>query len=109
MKKTLKLLMLMGIIALGINFTEVKAETTTVDVTTAHQEAITTPETTTPEVAETTTQEITTEEPTTKPNVNTIGKAVKKGGYVKKKVFAYNLKLEKVTKVRKILRLNFAG
>lgn len=43
MKKTLKLLMLMGIIALGINFTEVKAETATVDVTTAHQEAITTP------------------------------------------------------------------
>lgn len=45
MKKTLKLLMLMGIIALGINFTEVKAETATVDVTTAHQEAITTLET----------------------------------------------------------------
>ena len=45
MKKTLKLLMLIGVIALGINFTEVKAETTTVDVTTAHQEAITTPET----------------------------------------------------------------
>lgn len=45
MKKTLKLLMLMGIIALGINFTEVKAETATVDVTTAHQEATTTPET----------------------------------------------------------------
>ena len=37
--------MLIGVIALGINFTEVKAETTTVDVTTAHQEAITTPET----------------------------------------------------------------
>ena len=104
MKKTLKLLMLMGIIALGIDFTEVKAETATVDVTTAHQEAITTPETTTPGGVEKTTQEITTEEPTTKPNVDTAGKAVKKGGYVKKKVFAYNLKLEKVTKVSKGVR-----
>ena len=104
MKKTLKLLMLMGIIALGINFTEVKAETTTVDVTTAHQEVTTTPETTTPGGEEMTTEEITTEEPTTKPNVDTAGKAVKKGGYVKKKVFAYNLKLEKVTKVSKGVR-----
>lgn len=96
--------MLMGIIALGINFTEVKAETTTVDVTTAHQEVTTTPETTTPGGEEMTTEEITTEEPTTKPNVDTAGKAVKKGGYVKKKVFAYNLKLEKVTKVSKGVR-----
>ena len=34
----------------------------------------------------------------------TTGKSVKKGGYVKKKVYAYNLKLEKVTKVEKGVR-----
>lgn len=35
MKKTLKILMLIGIIALGINLTEVKAEEVTAPVTTA--------------------------------------------------------------------------
>lgn len=36
--------------------------------------------------------------------MDTTGKSVKKGGYVKKKVYAYNLKLEKVTKVEKGVR-----
>lgn len=48
MKKTLKILMLIGIIALGINLTEVKAEEDTAPVTTAPQETTTAPETTTP-------------------------------------------------------------
>lgn len=103
MKKTLKILMLIGIIALGINLTEVKAEEVTAPVTTAPQETTTAPETTTPAVTtpqETTTkvEQPTTVQPTTKPDVDTTGKNVKKGGYVKKTVTAYNLKLEKVTK-----------
>ena len=44
MKKTLKILMLIGIIALGINLTEVKAEEVTAPVTTAPQETTTAPE-----------------------------------------------------------------
>lgn len=98
--------MLIGIIALGINLTEVKAEEVTAPVTTAPQETTTAPETTTPTVTtpqETTTkvEQPTTVQPTTKPDVDTTGKNVKKGGYVKKTVTAYNLKLEKVTKVEK--------
>ena len=61
MKKTLKTLMLIAIIAMGINLTEAKAETSgeiTVPETTV-QEATTLPETTTPQettvIAETTT------------------------------------------------------
>lgn len=109
MKKTLKILMLIGIIALGINLTEVKAEEVTTPVTTAPQETTTAPETTTPAVTtpqETTTkvEQPTTVQPTTKPDVDTTGKNVKKGGYVKKTVTAYNLKLEKVTKVKKGIR-----
>ena len=109
MKKTLKILMLIGIIALGINLTEVKAEEVTAPVTTAPQETTTAPETTTPAVTtpqETTTkvEQPTTLQPTTKPDVDTTGKNVKKGGYVKKTVTAYNLKLEKVTKVKKGIR-----
>ena len=109
MKKTLKILMLIGIIALGINLTEVKAEEVTAPVTTAPQETTTAPETTTPAVTtpqETTTkvEQPTTVQPTTKPDVDTTGKNVKKGGYVKKTVTAYNLKLEKVTKVEKGIR-----
>jgi hypothetical protein len=109
MKKTLKILMLIGIIALGINLTEVKAEEVTAPVTTAPQETTTAPETTTPAVTtpqETTTkvEQPTTVQPTTKPDVDTTGKNVKKGGYVKKTVTAYNLKLEKVTKVKKGIR-----
>ena len=42
--------MLIGIIALGINLTEVKAEEVTAPVTTAPQETTTAPETTTPTV-----------------------------------------------------------
>ena len=109
MKKTLKILMLIGIIALEINLTEVKAEEVTAPVTTAPQETTTAPETTTPAVTtpqETTTkvEQPTTVQPTTKPDVDTTGKNVKKGGYVKKTVTAYNLKLEKVTKVKKGIR-----
>ena len=101
--------MLIGIIALGINLTEVKAEEVTAPVTTAPQETTTAPETTTPTVTtpqETTTkvEQPTTVQPTTKPDVDTTGKNVKKGGYVKKTVTAYNLKLEKVTKVEKGIR-----
>ena len=101
--------MLIGIIALGINLTEVKAEEVTAPVTTAPQETTTAPETTTPAVTtpqETTTkvEQPTTVQPTTKPDVDTTGKNVKKGGYVKKTVTAYNLKLEKVTKVEKGIR-----
>ena len=92
MKKTLKILMLIGIIALGINLTEVKAEEVTAPVTTAPQETTTKVE------------QPTTVQPTTKPDVDTTGKNVKKGGYVKKTVTAYNLKLEKVTKVKKGIR-----
>lgn len=125
MKKTLKTLMLIAIIAMGINLTEAKAETSgeiTVPETTV-QEATTLPETTTPQettvIAETTTpqetttipettttkaEETTTVQPTTKPDVDTTGKNVKKGGYVKKNVSAYNLKLEKVTEVEKGVR-----
>jgi len=40
-------------------------------------------------------EETTTVQTTTKPDVDTTGKNVKKGGYVKKNVSAYNLKLEK--------------
>ncbi len=36
--------------------------------------------------------------------MDTKGTKVKKGGYVKKLVYAYNLKLEKVTKVKKGVR-----
>ena len=36
--------------------------------------------------------------------MDTTGKNVKKGGYVKKNVSAYNLKLEKVTEVEKGVR-----
>ena len=124
MKKTLKTLMLIAIIAMGINLTEAKAETSgeiTVPETTV-QEATTIPETTTPQETtvipettvpqETTTipettakpEETTTVQPTTKPDVDTTGKNVKKGGYVKKNVSAYNLKLEKVTEVEKGVR-----
>ena len=100
MKKTLKILMLIGIIALGINFTVVKAETTeetTVPVTTT----VVPPETTTEEP---TTEHPTVEQPTTKPDADLTGKDVKKGGFVKKKVSAYNLKLEKVATVEKGIR-----
>ena len=98
--------MLIGIIALGINLTEIKAEEVTAQVTTAPQETTTAPETTTPAVTtpqETTTkvEQPTTVQPTTKPDVDTTGKNVKKGGYVKKTVTAYNLKLEKVIKSKK--------
>lgn len=104
MKKTLKILMLIGIIALGINLTEVKAEEVTAPVTTAPQETTTAPETTTPQETTTKVEQPTTVQPTTKPDVDTTGKNVKKGGYVKKTVTAYNLKLEKVTKVKKGIR-----
>lgn len=106
MKKTLKILMLIGAIALGMNFAGVKAqavEETTVVATTVTEETTTAPETTT-KVEEPTTKQPTTEKPTTKPNVDTKGTKVKKGGYVKKLVYAYNLKLEKVTKVKKGVR-----
>ena len=66
MKKTLKTLMLIAIIAKGINLTDAKAETSgeiTVQETTV-QEATTLPETTTPQettvIAETTTPQETT-------------------------------------------------
>ena len=124
MKKTLKTLMLIAIIAMGINLTEIKAETmgeitipettvqeaTTIPETTTPQEATTIPETTMPQetttIPETTAkpEETTTVQPTTKPDVDTTGKNVKKGGYVKKNVSAYNLKLEKVTEVEKGVR-----
>lgn len=100
MKKTLKTLMLIGLILLGINFTVVKAETTeetTVPVTTT----VVPPETTTEEP---TTEYPTVEQPTTKPDADLTGKDVKKGGFVKKKVSAYNLKLEKVATVEKGIR-----
>lgn len=100
MKKTLKILILIGLISLGINFTVVKAETveeTTVPVTTT----VVLPETTTEEP---TTEQPTVEQPTTKPDADLTGKDVKKGGYVKKKVFVYNLKLEKVATVEKGIR-----
>lgn len=100
MKKTLKTLMLIGLILLGINFTVVKAETTeetTVPVTTT----VVPPETTTEEP---TTEPPTVEQPTTKPDADLTGKDVKKGGFVKKKVSAYNLKLEKVATVEKGIR-----
>ena len=106
MKKTLKTLMLIGAIALGMNFAGVKAqavEETTVVATTVTEETTTAPETTT-KVEEPTTKQPTTEKTTTKPNVDTKGTKVKKGGYVKKSVYAYNLKLEKVTKVKKGVR-----
>lgn len=106
MKKTLKTLMLIGAIALGMNFAGVKAqavEETTVVATTVTEETTTAPETTT-KVEEPTTKQPTTEKPTTKPNVDTKETKVKKGGYVKKSVYAYNLKLEKVTKVKKGVR-----
>ncbi len=126
MKKTLKTLMLIAIIAMGINLTEAKAETSgeiTVPETTTSQETTVIPETTTPQettvipetttpqetttIPETTTtkaEETTTVQPTTKTDVDTTGKDVKKGGYVKKNVSAYNLKLEKVTEVEKGVR-----
>ena len=100
MKKTLKTLMIIGLILLGINFTVVKAETTeetTVPVTTT----VVPPETTTEEP---TTEHPTIEQPTTKPDADLTGKDVKKGGFVKKKVSAYNLKLEKVATVEKGIR-----
>ena len=98
--------MLIGIIALGINLTEIKAEEVTAQVTTAPQETTTAPETTTPAVTtpqETTTkvEQPTTVQPTTKPDVDTTGKNVKKGGYVKKTVTAYNLKVRESNKSRK--------
>ncbi len=100
MKKTLKTLMIIGLILLGINFTVVKAETTeetTVPVTTT----VVPPETTTEEP---TTEHPTVEQPTTKPDADLTGRDVKKGGFVKKKVSAYNLKLEKVATVEKGIR-----
>lgn len=100
MKKTLKTLMIIGLILLGINFTVVKAETTeetTVPVTTT----VVPPETTTEEP---TAEHPTVEQPTTKPDADLTGKDVKKGGFVKKKVSAYNLKLEKVATVEKGIR-----
>ncbi len=100
MKKTLKTLMIIGLILLGINFTVVKAETTeetTVPVTTT----VVPPETTTEEPI---TEHPTVEQPTTKPDADLTGKDVKKGGFVKKKVSAYNLKLEKVATVEKGIR-----
>ena len=106
MKKTLKTLMLIGAIALGMNFAGVKVqavEETTVVATTVTEETTTAPETTT-KVEELTTKQPTTEKTTTKPNVDTKGTKVKKGGYVKKSVYVYNLKLEKVTKVKKGVR-----
>lgn len=78
MKKTLKILMLIGIIALGINLTEVKAEEVTALVTTAPQETTTAPETTTPQETTTKVEQPTTVQPTTKPDVDTTGKNVKK-------------------------------
>ncbi len=100
MKKTLKTLMIIGLILLGINFTVVKAETTeetTVPVTTT----VVPPETTTEEP---TAEHPTVEQPTTKPDADLTGRDVKKGGFVKKKVSAYNLKLEKVATVEKGIR-----
>lgn len=67
MKKTLKTLMLIAIIAMGINLTEIKAETMgeiTIPETTV-QEATTIPETTTP-------QEATTIPETTMPQETTV-------------------------------------
>ena len=110
MKKTLKILMLIGIIALGINLTEVKAEEVTAPVTTAPQETTTAPETTTPTVTtpqETTTkvEQPTTVQPTTKPDVDTTGKERKKRWLCKENQLQHiNLKLEKVTKVEKGIR-----
>lgn len=97
MKKYLKALMVIGIITLGVNLAQ--AKTQAAEQTTVPQETTAVPETTTSKA-----EEPTTEQPTTKPKVDTTGKSVKKGGYVKKKVYAYNLKLEKVTKVEKGVR-----
>lgn len=96
-EKYLKALMVIGIITLGMNLAQ--AKTQAAEQTTVPQETTAVPETTTPKA-----EEPTNEQPTTKPNVDTTGKSVKKGGYVKKKVYAYNLKLEKVTKVEKGVR-----
>ena len=73
-------------------------ETTVIPETTVPQETTTIPETTAKP------EETTTVQPTTKPDVDTTGKNVKKGGYAKKNVSAYNLKLEKVTEVEKGVR-----
>ena len=128
MKKILNLLIIIGIIAVGTNLTDVKAkaieetkvletttiitETTTVPETTMPQETIITETTTVPEmtmpqqttISETTTVSETTIQSTPKHNIDTTGNNVKKGGYVKKKAPAYNLELEKVTEVKKGVR-----
>ncbi len=89
--------MVISIITLGMNLAQ--AKTQAAEQTTVPQETTAVPETTTPKA-----EEPTNKQPTTKPNVDTTGKSIKKGGYVKKKVYAYNLKLEKVTKVEKGVR-----
>lgn len=106
MKETLKILMLISIITLGIGlpFTKVKAEEVTAPVTTISQKTPTVTETTTPPETTSEVNPETSENQTTKPDVDITGKSIKKGGYAKKTVSAYNMKLEKVSKVKKGVR-----
>ncbi|MFR4319261.1 MAG: hypothetical protein ACLT2Z_07810 [Eubacterium sp.] len=98
-EKHLKALMVIGIITLGMNLAQ--AKTQAAEQTTVPQETTAVPETTTPKA-----EEPTNEQPTTKPNVDTTGKSVKRW-ICKEKVYAYNLKLEKVTKLKKVCVITF--